>query len=141
MILVTDNMDCFTRFIAPALGLEKIFDKIINSSDLGYLKTEREGETFLACSRALHIPMNRTFLIDDSSETCEFFNSLGGRSFIVKNGIDDTLRFMDDAFKITSNERETASINFQFPISDPTSNVHLLPHSPATPPSSLIPTD
>ena len=30
--------------------------------------------------------MNKTVLIDDSVKTCEFFNSLGGRSCIVKEG-------------------------------------------------------
>lgn len=100
VILVTGNMDCFSRFTVPALGLERVFDKIINSSDLGYLKTEKEGETFLTCSREFDIPMNKTVLIDDSIKTCDFFNSLGGRSFIVKDGKGDTLRFMEDAYKM-----------------------------------------
>lgn len=102
VVLVTGNMDCFTRFTVPALGLENVFDKIINSSDLGYLKTEMGGETFLACSRAFNIPINKTFLIDDSVKTCEFFNSLGGQSYPVLNGKDDTLRFMEDVFQATS---------------------------------------
>lgn len=72
VILVTGNMDCFSRFTVPALGLENSFDKIINSSDLGYLKTEKEGETFLSCLREFNIPMNKTVLIDDSVKTCEF---------------------------------------------------------------------
>ena len=97
VVLVTGNMDCFSRFTVPALELEKVFDKIINSSDLGYLKTERGGETFLTCTREYNIQINKTFLIDDSVKTCEFFNSLGGRSYAVLNGKDDTLRFMEDA--------------------------------------------
>lgn len=44
VILVTGNMDCFSRFTVPALGLDKVFDKIINSSDVGYLKTEYDGK-------------------------------------------------------------------------------------------------
>lgn len=101
VILVTGNMDCFTRFTVPALELEKAFDKIINSSDLGYLKTEKDGETFLACSREYNVPINKTFLIDDSVKTCEFFNSLGGRSYAVLNGKDDTLRFMEVVYQAT----------------------------------------
>ena len=32
-ILITDNMDCFTRFTAPAKNLHLFFDRIVNSSE------------------------------------------------------------------------------------------------------------
>jgi len=106
VVLVTGNMDCFTRYTVPALALEKVFDKIINSSDLGYLKTEKEGETFLACVREYDVQISQTFLIDDSVKTCEFFNSLGGKSYPVLKGKEDTLRFMEVLYQATSNKSE-----------------------------------
>ncbi len=99
VILVTGNVDGFSRFTVPALGLENIFDQIINSSALGYLKTEKEGETFLACLRLYGIPITDTFLIDDSAKACDFFSSLGGQSYIVRDGKNDTLRFMEDIYQ------------------------------------------
>lgn len=70
----------------------------VDSEDfiLGQMK---EGETFLACSREYQIPIHQTFLIDDSIQTCEFFASLGGRSYAVLKGKDETLEFMEDAFQ------------------------------------------
>lgn len=98
VILATGNMDCFMRFTVPALGLEDVFDKIICSSDLGYLKTENDGETFLMCSRAFNIPLGNTYLIDDSEKTCNFFSMIGGHALAVRNGKTDTLQYLDDLF-------------------------------------------
>ena len=47
VILVTGNMDCFTRFTVPALRLEEVFDSIVNSADIGYLKTDYNGKIFI----------------------------------------------------------------------------------------------
>ena len=41
VLIATDNMDTFARWTVPALGLNKNqFDDIVNSSDLGVLKTD-----------------------------------------------------------------------------------------------------
>ncbi len=98
VILMTGNMDCFTRYTVPALRLENLFDQIVNSSNVGYLKTERGGESFLEYLRTFNVPIVNTFLVDDSVKTCEFFNSLGGRSYIVRNGKNDTSQFLDDIY-------------------------------------------
>lgn len=34
-VLVTDSMDCFTRFTVEAAGLTELFDEIVNSADVG----------------------------------------------------------------------------------------------------------
>ncbi|MFA6132015.1 MAG: HAD family hydrolase [Patescibacteria group bacterium] len=83
VVLVTGNMDCFTRFTVPALKLDEVFDKIVVSSDLGYLKTEKDGESFLAALREFGVPIHDSFLIDDSLNTCNFFAGLGGRAIHV----------------------------------------------------------
>jgi FMN phosphatase YigB (HAD superfamily) len=43
VVLATDNMDSFTRWTVPALGLERHFDGILNSFDLGGLKEDRDA--------------------------------------------------------------------------------------------------
>lgn len=96
VILATDNMDCFSRFTVPALGLEKIFDRILNSSDLGYHKAEKDGATFLMCSKLFNVPMKNAFLVDDSIKSCEYFNMLGGKAYLVRDGKADTQRFLED---------------------------------------------
>ena len=37
-VLITDTMDCFTRFTVPAYNLYTAFDSIINSADVGIRK-------------------------------------------------------------------------------------------------------
>jgi len=39
-VIATDNMDTFTRFTVPALGLEKYFDDVLNSFELKVLKQD-----------------------------------------------------------------------------------------------------
>lgn len=96
VVLATDNMDCFSRFTVPALGLEKIFDRILNSFDLGYHKTENNGETFLMCSRLFNVPLKNAFLVDDSVKSCKYFNALGGKSYLVQDDIIDTRHFLKE---------------------------------------------
>ena len=46
LILITGNMDSFSRFTVPALQLEEYFDIISNSFDEKLLKTDNDGELF-----------------------------------------------------------------------------------------------
>jgi FMN phosphatase YigB (HAD superfamily) len=70
VIIATDNMDSFSRFTAPAMGLPGLFDDILNSFDLKALK-----EDFDAGGRSLFfdhyllahgLAPERCVLIDDS---------------------------------------------------------------------------
>jgi len=85
VVLTTSNMDCFIRFTVPELKLDEIFDEITVSSDLGYLKTEKDGEFFLSVLRELEVSIENSFLVEDSVKTCEFFTALGGRAYQVAN--------------------------------------------------------
>ena len=59
-------MDCFTRFTVSALGLERIFDLIINSADIGYLKDEHNGKIFIDCLKQFNIDdMSNSYLLED----------------------------------------------------------------------------
>ena len=94
IVLVTGNMDCFSRFIAPALELEKIFDLIINSADVGYLKNEHNGKTFMNCLKLFNIDnMSNTYLLEDSGKVCNMFNQLGGKALKINNK-EDTIKYL-----------------------------------------------
>ena len=80
VVLITGNMDCFSRFTIPALRLEKYFDRIVNSADEGQLKTENNGETFL---KYLTGNINDAILIEDSPTSCTLFTTLGGTALPV----------------------------------------------------------
>lgn len=81
VVLVTDNMDCFTRFTVHASELEKYFDHLINSADVGRLKLHELGLTFRMMCDQLRIPISHSFLIDDSEKTCNLFHELGGKAY------------------------------------------------------------
>ena len=80
LVLVTGNMDCFDRFTAPTLHLEKYFDEIVNSFNEQQLKTEEGGETFL---KYLKGPIQKSYLIEDSVNSCRVFSKLGGTALQV----------------------------------------------------------
>ena len=44
VVIATDNMDVFTRWTVPALGLADLVDDILNSSAIGCLKDDRDAE-------------------------------------------------------------------------------------------------
>ena len=46
-VLITGNMDCFTRFTIPTLGLDGHFDQIFNSADHGKFKDDDRGKIFM----------------------------------------------------------------------------------------------
>ena len=90
VILVTGNMDCFTRFTVPALKLKDKFDLIVNSADVGYLKTDYNGKIFIDCLKKFGIDnIKQAYLIEDSLNTCNTFIELGGTAFKV-NDIKET---------------------------------------------------
>ncbi len=82
-ILLTDNMDCFTRFTVPELRLHAHFDHILNSADHGMMKRDNEGELFQRLAKEHRTEMSRVWLIDNSSSTCEQVNRLGGKGCLV----------------------------------------------------------
>jgi FMN phosphatase YigB (HAD superfamily) len=93
VILITGNMDCFSRFTMPALKLNSLFDRVINSSDVGKLKTDNDGEIFKDCLSSLRLSISDSCLIEDSVNTCGVFEKLGGKSRIVKSK-DDTITYL-----------------------------------------------
>jgi FMN phosphatase YigB (HAD superfamily) len=82
VVIATDNMDTFHRWTTPALGLNTIFDHILNSAQLGTLKTTKDLDgTSLFFGKYLlhhHLKPGDTILIDDSP----------GNSIVQDFGID-----------------------------------------------------
>lgn len=82
-ILVTDNMDCFSRFTVPALNLDKYFDLIVNSFNIKKRKDDNGGELFMQLADKFDSKLENCILADDSEETCNIFSKLGGESCLV----------------------------------------------------------
>jgi FMN phosphatase YigB (HAD superfamily) len=92
VVLITGNMDCFTRFTVPALKLEASFDEIVNSYYEGQLKTENAGATFVKYTKG---DISEAILIEDSTKSCEAFRLLGGTAYQVTIP-KDTLKFLQN---------------------------------------------
>lgn len=83
VVLITDNMDCFTRFTVPALQLANHFDMICNSSEEGRCKRDAEGASFTKYATAADCSLSDSILIDDSILNCHLFENLGGTSHMT----------------------------------------------------------
>jgi FMN phosphatase YigB (HAD superfamily) len=82
-ILLTDNMDSFTRFTKPALKLENYFDLISNSFVEGKHKTDNDGELFLKYIKLHSANIKNCVSLDDSQSVQRIFTKLGGISYLV----------------------------------------------------------
>jgi len=80
VILMTENMDSFSRFTTPALRLKRYFDHIINSYYEGKYKTDNDGEIFVDYSKKWNVPLNECVVVDDNPHVCGTFEALGGRA-------------------------------------------------------------
>lgn len=85
IILITGNMDSFTRFTVPALNLKEVFDVISSSNEEGVLKNENDGQLFKTYVDQYQTKIERCVLFDDSPEVCDLFTTLGGRACLVSN--------------------------------------------------------
>ncbi|MEK7498373.1 MAG: hypothetical protein AAB611_00750 [Patescibacteria group bacterium] len=77
VILLTDNMDCFSRFTVPSLNLEHYFDRIINSHNKKRSKKDMLPD--LVDGKLT----KESFIIDDSSKVCNLFQELGGIACLI----------------------------------------------------------
>jgi len=83
-VLITDNMDSFGRFTAPAYLLEKSFNMIVNSFDTGIRKSDLDGEIF----KRVTYDFQGSVLIDDREDNCVLFETLGGKALQVTKQYD-----------------------------------------------------
>lgn len=83
VILVTSNMDSFSRFTEPATGLKRYFDHISNSFDEGILKTDNNGELYLRLVDKYQASIEDSVVFDDSKNVQKIFTGLGGTAYLV----------------------------------------------------------
>lgn len=83
VILVTGNMDCFTRFTRPAAGLDQYFDEISNSFEEGILKTDEGGRIFEKLAAKHGAEIEDCHMLDDSKNVHKVFSDLGGTAWLV----------------------------------------------------------
>lgn len=94
-ILMTGNMDSFSRFTVPSLKLDQYFDYISNSYEEGKHKTDDEGSLFTDWAKKLEVPIETCALIDDNNNCCEVFSKLGGVAYKAV-GLDNTLEILTE---------------------------------------------
>lgn len=83
VVLITGNMDSFSRFTVPALGLDRYFDAISNSFSEGRLKTDDSGTLFVHYADRFSASIGDCLVIDDSEEVCSTFAHLGGTPLLA----------------------------------------------------------
>lgn len=82
-VLITGNMDSFSRFTVPELKLVNYFDCVSNSYDEGKHKTDNGGEIFVEYAEKYQVALTECILIDDSPGACSLFDALGGNSLLI----------------------------------------------------------
>lgn len=87
--IFSDNMDSLERWTAPALKLENIFDSIINSFNVKFLKNhvDKTGRNYFL-NEALKTSggnLENMVLFDDNVSTIDLFRSLGIETHLVTN--------------------------------------------------------
>jgi FMN phosphatase YigB (HAD superfamily) len=83
VIVATGNFDSFTRFTVPALHLDSYVDHISNSYYNGKLKGDGGGAIFEEHAEAAGIDLKECVLLDDSKNTCDLFEKLGGKAYLI----------------------------------------------------------
>lgn len=85
-ILATDNMDSFVRFTLPShQELVESFDEINDSYTMKQSKSSFGGLYFKNKIAERKSIVENSILIDDSSNNCSVFESIGGQSYQVKS--------------------------------------------------------
>lgn len=89
VFIATDNMDSFSRWTVPSLGLVHFFDGIINSYNQGALKKDlaEDGKSrfFEPIFARFKIDPNDSIMIDDSDDKGGSISSLGIKYQQVKS--------------------------------------------------------
>lgn len=90
VVVATDNMDTFSRFTIPTLGLKNIFDDFLISYDLKVLKNdvgEKSIPFFDDYLSKNSLEYNDCILLDDS-DLSQVYDNLGFISIKIRNSIE-----------------------------------------------------
>lgn len=95
LILATDNMDSFDRFILPQNPyLKVVFDEIHNSYNLKMRKSTNNGEYFKRVLYKYNILSKDMILVDDSTKSCVPAKEMGIEVYEPKS-INETLDILN----------------------------------------------
>lgn len=86
--IATDNMDVFMKYTVPNLNLNKYFDYIICSSDIGYLKLDTVNEKPIFFEKTLkenNLTYKDCLFIDDQEKFIDFYKNIGMNAECIKN--------------------------------------------------------
>lgn len=78
--LLSNSMSPYFHTISPGLGLDKIFDEILISSEIGYVKPEPEA--FQEMLKSLDVIPSESLLIDDSTLNVKAAKELGMSGYV-----------------------------------------------------------
>lgn len=91
IILITDNMDCFSRRIIPNnKEIFEIFDDIWDSFRYWYFKKEFEWKSFISYIDKFQAQIENCYLIDDSENNCKAFSLLWWKTIHINKWDDVT---------------------------------------------------
>lgn len=99
VVLASDNMDIF-RYTITNLKLDLLFDDILLSNEIGFLKTEWNGNNSLFFENYIkrkELNANECILIDDSKDLINMCQDIGMQNIKIndcKNTINELKRFI-----------------------------------------------
>ncbi len=87
IVLASDNMDVF-RYTISKLKLDLLFDDLLLSNEIGFLKTEWTGNTSLFFKNYIkrkNLNPNECILIDDSKKLTDMCHDIGMQNLKIDN--------------------------------------------------------
>lgn len=106
IVMVTDNIDGFDRFVLPANStLVETFDQIDNSYNTGLLKLSNNGVYFSSIFGNISSEYKKkSVLVDDSLVNCEMFQSIGGIAYNILGGELEVIAILSELYTVASAE-------------------------------------
>ena len=101
VVLATDNWDVFTDYTVPSLQLNKHFDAVLSSNQIGYLKRDEQKQSIPFFAEYLeknNIFAPESLLIDDNALNTEMCQKHKLQSIKVQS-TKDTLNLLDTIIK------------------------------------------
>ena len=87
VVLASDNMDVF-RYTISKLKLDLLFDDLLLSNEIGFLKTEWTGNTSLFFKNYIkrkHLNLSECILIDDAKNLTDMCHDIGMQNLKIDN--------------------------------------------------------
>lgn len=91
VVIATDNTDVFCDYTVPGLKLNRYFDGIISSNQVGYVKDDIFAGKMLFFDKYLsknNFSYPEAMLLDDNADTCRLCKSFGMRSRVIRSPAD-----------------------------------------------------